>query len=84
LLRKYEKPLPQIHRIIEKNTANKYKQSKDTEQYPILILKNNKNIPFEYSSSYETLKFREFKLSCFSQADRFCYLKNNKILITLY
>lgn len=79
LLRKYEKPLSQIHRrIIEKNTANKYKQSKNIVKYPILIKQNRTgtHIPFECSQSYESLKFRDFKLSCSSQADCFCYLKN--------
>lgn len=82
LLRKYEKPLPQIHRrIIEKNTACKFKQSTSPEKYPILISQNKKAIPFGCSSSYDTLKFRDFKLSCSSQADRFCFLKNNTVLM---
>lgn len=85
LLRKSEKPLPQIHRrLIEKNTANKYKQSKNVVKYPILISQNKKDIPFGCSQSYESLKFRHFKLSCSSEADRFCFLKNNKVLMINY
>jgi len=84
ILRKYEKPLSQIHcRIMERKTANKYKPSESILKYPILISQNEKEIPFECSQSYETLKFRDFKLSC-SQADRFCFLKNNKVLMIHY
>lgn len=84
-LRKYEKPLPQLHRrLIEKNTANKYKQSKNTLKYPILILQNKTDIPFGCSHSYESLQFHDFKLFCSLQADSFCYLKNNKVLMVNY
>lgn len=46
LLRKYEKPLQQIHRrIIEKNTANKLKKDvSGNPKYPILISRNKKNL----------------------------------------
>lgn len=85
LLRKYERPLSQIHRrIIEKKTANKYKQNKNTVKYPILISQNKRDIPFECSESFESLKFRNFKLSCSSQADCFCFLKNNKVFKVHY
>lgn len=81
IFKKNEKSLPQIHRrLIEKKTANKYKESKNIVKYPILISQNNKNIPFGCSQSYESLKFRDFKLSCSLQADCFCFLKNNKVL----
>lgn len=81
LLRKHEHPLPQIHRrIVEKNTANKYKQNINVQKYPILISQIKNDIPFECSHSYESLKFHNFKLSCSSQADSFCYLENNKVL----
>lgn len=85
LLRKSEKPLPQIHRrLIKRNTANKYKQSKNVMKYPILISLNKKDIPFGCSQSYESLKFHHFKLPCSSEADRFCFLKNNKVLMINY
>jgi len=69
---------------MEKKTANNYKSSKSILKYPILISQNKKEIPFECSQSYETLKFRDFKLSCSLQADRFCFLKSNKVLMIHY
>lgn len=82
ILRKFEKPLPQIHRrLIEKNTANKYKQNNNTTKYPILISSNKKDIPFRCSQSYESIKFKDFILACSSQGDCFCFLKNNKVFM---
>lgn len=82
LLRKYEKPLQQIHRrIVEKNIANQFKKYKNASQYPMLISRNKKNLPFDCSESYDILKFNDFKLSCCTQADRFCFLKNNKVVM---
>lgn len=82
ILRKFEKPLPQIHRrLIEKNTANNCKQNNNTIKYPILILPNKKDIPFRCSHSYESIKSKDFILYCSSQGDRFCFLKNNKVFM---
>jgi len=83
LLRKYEKLLSR-HRITKRKTANKYKPSKSILKYSILISQNKKEIPFECSQSYETLKFCDFKLSCSSRANRFCFLKSNKVLMRHY
>lgn len=45
MLRKCEKPLSQIHRrIVEKNTANEYKQCKNVIKYSILVAQKKKKI----------------------------------------
>lgn len=81
LLRKHEKPLQQIHRrIAEKNIINTLKINLKNPHYPILVSRNKKNLPFGCSESYDMLKFSDFKLSC-EKADRFCYLRNNKVII---
>lgn len=81
LLRKFEKPLQQIHRrISEKNTANELRTQNTALQYPILISRNKNNLPFGCYDSCNALKFSDFKLSCSKDADRYCFLKNNKIV----
>lgn len=82
MLRKCEKPLSQIHRrIVEKNTANEYKQCKNVVKYPILVAQKKKDIFFGCSDFFESLEFRDFKLSSSSQANSACFLKNNKVLM---
>lgn len=41
----------------------------------------NTQIPFQCTDSYDTLQFSNFKLSCRTLADCFCFLKNNKVVM---
>lgn len=80
ILRKYEKPLQQIdRRISEQNVANKIKICTKSVKYPILVSQNKNKLPFQCSESYDILQMRNYKLCC-KTADRFCFLKNKKIV----
>lgn len=82
LLKKYEKPLAQIHRRTSENIyASTFKDKKTSPTYPFLTKKKQLNyIPFECTELYEEIQFSNFKLKSSSQADRICFLKNNKIV----
>lgn len=43
--------------------------------------RNKTQLPFQCTDSYDTLQFSNFKLSCCKLADRFCFLKNNTIVM---
>ncbi|XP_066592983.1 uncharacterized protein [Prorops nasuta] len=82
LLRKYEKPLQQIHRrIIEGNTATQLKCNLKLPQYPSLKKKLMNHTSFNEYNFYECIMFENFTLSSAKRCDRICYLKSNKVFL---
>lgn len=81
ILKKGEKPLQQLHKLLEERATCGYQQEviKNVLQNPKVSNFNRKMTKFSEFPSYNKINYGKFILSASQNCNRFCYLKNNDI-----
>ena len=83
MLRKSAQPLQQLHRrLIEKSKRRDIRD--EPQEYPILRKAKNEELLFGCIHSYQEAKFKNFILSCIRQADSYCYINKDHVVMIEY